>query len=226
LPDAEATLQALKSCTSMLVLDIYHSFLARPLSLKNLQDDIYVVGGAYKYLQAGEGACFLYTPPKAEKLRPQFTGWYAHFESLEAPPQAQVEYGKGAWRFWGSTFDPTPLYRLQAVLRFFKAQGLSDHVIHEHSLTLQERCLEILRDLKRQAEWQKLLTEAARHVLPASERGNFLSFPLKGGEARKIQQELAGQKILCDSRESQQQSYLRFGFGLYHELADLDRLQS
>ncbi len=46
----------------------------------------WVVGGGYKYLQLGEGNCFIRLPPHASGLRPVITGWYAEFEALTMAP--------------------------------------------------------------------------------------------------------------------------------------------
>jgi kynureninase len=220
LPEADRLLGELKRLCPMVVLDTYHSFLARPFSLAAHQEDLFVLGGAYKYLQAGEGACFLYTPPRAEKLRPKFTGWYAHFASLGGKAPAVNDYTPGAFRFWGSTFDPTALYRLRAVFKFLETHKLSATHLHAHSLALQETCLEILTQNPSREDWIRRLADAARHAVPSYDRGNFLSFRLPPGEAREIQSRLEELKILSDSRETGDASFLRFGFGLYHDFED------
>jgi kynureninase len=224
LPDSENLLPQLKSQCQMLVLDTYHSFMARPFSLKNLQEDIYVLGGGYKYLQAGEGVCFLYTPPKAEELRPKYTGWYAHFESLDTKPSAQCGYAIKAWRFWGSTFDPSSMYRLQSVFDFLDQHDLTTEVIHDHSVNLQEQCIKKITQLDSKSNWVDLLKKSSSQLLAAASRGNFLSFPLPSGIALEIQGHLKKLKILTDSRESSSQSFLRLGFGLYHDEEDLEIL--
>lgn len=225
-PELDRVLGDLKKLCPMLVLDTYHSFLARPLSLGAHEEDLFVLGGAYKYLQAGEGACFLYTPPRAEKLRPKFTGWYAHFASLGGKAPARCDYTPGAFRFWGSTFDPSALYRLRAVLRFLDAHKLSAASLHAHSVALQETCLEILTQNPSREDWVRRLADAATRVVPSFERGNFLSFQLPPGEAREIQSRLEELKILSDSRETGDASFLRFGFGLYHDFEDCGLLKS
>lgn len=232
IPEYEKLLKDLAPFCKMIVLDTYHSFLARPVSLKNLENEIYVLGGGYKYAQSGEGCCFLYTPAKADELRPSNTGWFAHFDSLEAPAKqgasqgaSTVDYSKGAFRFWGSTFDPSGLYRMKAVLKFLKTHNLDATKLHTHSLELQEECLKIIQSNTSNTPSFKALKSALTHVIPASERGNFLSFKLPTGQARLVQEELAGNKILSDSRESGTASYLRFGFGLYHDLSDLKALK-
>lgn len=222
-PNCEALLKSLAPLCQMLILDTYHSFFARPFSLEGLENEIYVLGGGYKYLQSGEGTCFLYTPPKAESLRPQNTGWFAHFESLDRPHLSKelVDYSKGAFRFWGSTFDPTGLYRLRSVFDFIHKYSLNVEKIHKHSIDLQNHFLKNIENSK--SKCFENLKSVLDKVLNAPERGNFLSFQLSPNKAKQIQNSLLKQNILCDSRESGDSSFLRFGLGLYHDFEDINQ---
>ncbi|WP_408896116.1 hypothetical protein ACJ5H2_14490 [Nocardioides sp. R1-1] len=93
-----------------LLVDAYHQLGVVPLSLRaEGLDDAWVVGGGYKYLQLGEGNCFLRLPPHATSLRPVVTGWFAD----ESDP------------FAGATYDPTSHYRGARVMDFFAEQGLA-----------------------------------------------------------------------------------------------------
>jgi kynureninase len=65
-----------------LLVDAYHALGCLPFELPS--DATWVVGGGYKYLQLGEGNCFLRLPPHADELRPAITGWYAEFEEMAA----------------------------------------------------------------------------------------------------------------------------------------------
>ena len=86
----------------------------------------WVVGGGYKYLQLGEGNCFLRLPAHAGDLRPVGHGWYAEFGALaDEHDPSRVAYGRGAERFAGSTYDPTSHYRAARVFAFFEEQGLT-----------------------------------------------------------------------------------------------------
>jgi kynureninase len=110
---------------AMLLLDAYHALGAIPFSLPELGlESAFVVGGGYKYLQLGEGNCFLRAPEGCE-LRPVVTGWFSEFAELadDKVPGA-VRYGKGPARFAGSTFDPTSQYRAAAVMDFFTEHAL------------------------------------------------------------------------------------------------------
>jgi kynureninase len=115
-----------------LLVDVYHLVGPRRVSLPALGlAGAWVVGGGYKYLQHGEGNCWLRLPPQAAELRPVITGWYAEFDALAAEhrPGDPVPYGGLPARFAGSTYDPTSHYRAVRVLRFFAERGLTAEVL-------------------------------------------------------------------------------------------------
>jgi kynureninase len=124
-------LQALaRACVhagAQIVVDAYHALGAIPFALHEQGlGSAWVLGGGYKYLQLGEGNCFLRLPAHAEELRPAITGWYAEFGALAAEHDpSRVAYGRGAERFAGSTYDPTSHYRAARVFAFFHEQGLT-----------------------------------------------------------------------------------------------------
>jgi len=119
------TAAACRAHGAVLVIDSYHALGALDWTLA--QDDLhdaFVVGGGYKYLQQGEGVCFLRWPA-GTALRPLVTGWFAEFGDVHAPPRGGVAYGDGPERFAGSTYDPTCHYRAAAVLDFFDSQHMT-----------------------------------------------------------------------------------------------------
>jgi kynureninase len=118
-----------------LLLDVYHQLNVVPLSLADEGlADAFVVGGGYKYCQLGEGNAFLRLPRDVGDLRPVITGWYSEFSALEhAGRSRRVEYGQGADRFAGATYDPTSHYRAAAVFGFFEKQRLTPPLLREVS---------------------------------------------------------------------------------------------
>lgn len=108
-----------------LLVDAYHSLGVVPLSIPGEElDGAFLVGGGYKYLQMGEGNCFLRVPPGRD-LRPAVTGWFAEFEALaRGHDPNEVAYGAGAAAFAGATYDPTSHYRAAAVLDFWDEHHL------------------------------------------------------------------------------------------------------
>jgi kynureninase len=128
------------------VVDAYHQFGALPFDLGGLES-AWIVGGGYKYLELGEGNCFMRLPPHAQQLRPVVTGWYAEFDSLAASRAPhETQYSSGGDRFAGATYDPTSHYRAARVFDFFAEHGLTPHVLRGislHQTTLIAQRLEL-----------------------------------------------------------------------------------
>ena len=119
---------------------------------------------------SGEGACFLAIPPGCD-LRPADTGWYAAFDALSGAPGDAVPYSTDAFRFWGSTFDPSGLYRFNAVMDWLAGLGVTVGDIHAHAQRLESRFLAGLEELALPS------LPVASLVPPAGvARGNFLAF--------------------------------------------------
>jgi selenocysteine lyase/cysteine desulfurase len=197
---------------AVVAVDGYHAFMAIPVALGPLGDRIFYTAGGYKYVQAGEGACFL-TLPAGCTLRPVYTGWYSDFGRLSGAQGEAVGYGADAMRFWGSTFDASGLYRFNAVMRWLRELGITAREIHIHVATLERRFLAGLGDMP------LARLPLSRLTPPAGEpRGNFLTFDLD--DAESVEQRLAAAAILVDRRGRR----VRFGFGVYHDEAFVDAL--
>jgi kynureninase len=118
------------SLDAELLVDVYHAFGVMRVPLP---EKAWVVGGGYKYLQLGEGNCFLRVPPHADELRPRFTGWFAEFAEMAAEHRpGDVEYPRGGMRFAGATYDPTSHYRAARVFDFFAEHGLTPEALREN----------------------------------------------------------------------------------------------
>ncbi|AFV00575.1 aminotransferase class V-fold PLP-dependent enzyme [Simiduia agarivorans] len=116
-----------------LLVDVYHALNVVPVDVQAMGlVQAFIVGGGYKYCQLGEGNCFLRVPPGCD-WRPVNTGWYAEFALLESSHGDQVQYGKGAAAFAGSTYDPTSHYRAAAVFDFFQQRALTPALLRQIS---------------------------------------------------------------------------------------------
>ena len=197
---------------ALVVIDGYHAFCALPVDLSATHRRAFYIGGGYKYAMAGEGACFLAIPPGCT-LRPVDTGWYASIDTLSGPADVQVPYGEDATRFWGATFDPSGLYRFNAAMDWLQSTGTTIANVHAHAHRLQDRFLAALAG----ANASNL---APRHLVPpvGVPRGNFLTFDVDDAEG--VQQRLKDGGIYIDRRDRR----IRFGFGVYHDEAMVDRL--
>jgi kynureninase len=184
-----------------LLVDVYHALGCMPVPLgEQGLESAWVVGGGYKYLQLGEGNCFLRLPPQADELRPAFTGWFAEFAEMTAAHEpGALEYPKGGMRFAGATYDPTSHYRAARVFDFFVEQGLTPDALRENYLR------------------QTTLLAAALDVPGRREDyGGFLTLELP--DAEEVSRRLAEQGVMADSRGR----HLRLGPAPYVSDAQLE----
>ena len=209
LRDVDALVKALPANT-MVVLDGYHGFCAVPTSLKAIEDRCFYVAGGYKYAMAGEGACFLHVP-KSTSFRPRNTGWFAAFGALQEKSKDRVPYASSGGAFMGATFDPSGLYRLNAVMRWRQSVGFTTSAARAHAHSLQQRFLAGLSESSLVQRDQLVVSEAGR-------RGQFLTF--RTSDAKALSAELETRNVFTDARDDR----LRFGFGPYQDDADVEQL--
>ncbi|WP_028968715.1 class V aminotransferase [Sphingomonas sp. URHD0057] len=193
------------------VIDGYHAFMgvADPFGEEAARSAFYL-GGGYKYAMAGEGCAFLHAPPEFGD-RPPVTGWFAEFEDLSLPP-GSVGYARDASRFLGATFDPSALYRFNAVQRTLADHGLTTARISAHVAELQAQLVGGIA--------QTALAEAdLLNPLDGSPHARFLAF--RSGDAQRWYQQLKAKNCITDVRGD----VLRIGFGVYQDPEDVERLR-
>jgi len=182
-----------------LLVDVYHALGAVPFEPAGLES-AWLVGGGYKYLQLGEGNCFLRLPPHALGSRPVITGWFAEFDLLAAEHgNGATGYPAGSGRFAGATYDPTSHYRATRVLEFFADHGLTPDYLRQVSL----RQVGLLADLFDALDVPASVIARIPGARP--EFGGFLA--LRTPYAARLRAELAARGVQCDSRGP----YLRLG---------------
>ena len=191
------------------VIDGYHAFMAieNPLSETTAETAFYL-GGGYKYAMAGEGCAFMHCPPGFGP-RPPVTGWFAEFGDLTAPPGSSVGYTSDAMRFMGATFDPSALYRFNAVRRMLRAEGLTTAAISAHVAALQQRLLDAI-------EGSPIGRAELLNPLDDAPHARFLAF--RTPKAADWNARLLAKDCITDVRGD----VLRIGLALYHDEADVD----
>lgn len=197
------------------IVDGYHGFMATPTDLSGIADKVFYVSGGYKYAMTGEGAGFLHAPGGYCE-RPVVTGWFAEFGNLMGPPEG-VQYRGDAGRFWGATFESTPLYRFNGVRRMLDEQGLTTADVSAHALALQTRFQAALDDGE---AGQLSDATVINQVVGTGPRARFLA--LKHGDAQAWRARLLEANVVTDVRDDT----IRFGFGLYQDMEDVERLIS
>jgi selenocysteine lyase/cysteine desulfurase len=192
------------------VIDGYHGFMAVPTDLSGVADKVFYVGGGYKYAMAGEGCAFLHAPAGFAP-RPEITGWYAAFGDLVAPPGG-VGYTEDAMRLVGATFDPSGLYRFNAVRDMLTAEGLMTEDVSAHVFALQKQLWAAIQ------EGHAGALQEARLLNPLGETPGARFLALEHKDAQAWQQALHGAGIITDVRGD----VLRIGLGLYHDAEDIE----
>ena len=204
-PDIDRIVSSASDTNAFIVIDGYHSFMARPVDLASIQERAFFLAGGYKYAMSGEGVCFMHCPPGYGE-RPVNTGWYAGFGELESGVGQKVPFSTDGNRFAGATFDPSGIYRMAAVLSWLRDQDIDAADISRYVRGLQEHFMSA--------------GVAPGTLLPASElpRGNFLTF--RTDSAGDLYKRLHEADVITDYRGDR----LRIGFGVYQDQDDVDEL--
>jgi kynureninase len=213
-PGLDELVAACAESGAELLVDVYHALGALPFTAgEHGLERAWIVGGGYKYLQLGEGNCFLRLPPQAGTMRPVYTGWFAEFEELAAEhDSAGVSYGSGGARFAGSTYDPTSHYRAARVFDFFAERELTPELLRsvsQHQTVLLARLID---DLGLPDE---VLTRDRE--TPREQFGGFLA--LESPQAEDLARRLAEEGVLADARGR----WLRLGPAPYLSDAQLEQ---
>jgi selenocysteine lyase/cysteine desulfurase len=191
------------------VLDLYHSFMAIPCDFSRVADRVFLLGGGYKYAMTGEGAGYIHAPP-GYALRPEYTGWFADFVAMEGKQQG-VAYSADGGRFLGATYDPTPLYRFNAVSAMLTRQGLDTREITARVAALRA----MLEEAIASGEAGRLRDAELLH--PNREPPDARFVALRHPNAVLWKSRLMAANIITDARDD----VLRIGLGLYHDESDV-----
>jgi selenocysteine lyase/cysteine desulfurase len=191
------------------VIDGYHAFMAIEAPFPaTAAGSAFYLGGGYKYAMAGEGCAFLHAP-SGFGPRPPVTGWFAEIDDLTLPP-GTVGYPKDAMRFVGATFDPSGLYRFNAVQRALAENGLTTARISAHVERLQKRLLDAVAGTA-------LGRSELLNPVDGRPHARFLAF--RSDRAEVWRDQLKARNCVVDVRGH----VLRVGLGLYHDDSDVDR---
>ncbi len=177
-------LRAARSAGALVLLDVYHHAGALPLDLAALDVD-FAVGGSYKYLRGGPGACWLYVRPGlVDTMRSLDTGWFAKHDvfNYERPDPPQFGEGGDAW------LESTPpvLAPVQALAGLELTLELGVERLRAYSLQQKQRLAGLLAEKGVQAEGA------------GEDHGAFLTVTYP--EATRLAGELARRGIKTDAR--------------------------
>lgn len=143
LPELPRIVAATHSAGGRILLDVYHSLGVFPVDVM-AHDVDFVVGGSYKYLRGGPGACFLYIAPRLldGSLRTLDIGWFAKRDTFAYARPDPPELAEGGDAFLESTPPVLPAYQARAGQALLLALGVER--CRAYSLVLQQRLVQHL----------------------------------------------------------------------------------
>ena len=143
LVDLDAIVRAAHTAGGRVLLDVYHSLGAMPVDVTRGDVD-FAVGGSYKYLRGGPGACFLYLHPRHldGSLRTLDIGWFAKRDPFAYVRPDPPQLAEGGDAFLESTPPVITCYQARAGQQLVLALGPSR--IRAYSLHQQRTLVERL----------------------------------------------------------------------------------
>jgi kynureninase len=131
---------------AMVLLDVYHHAGVIPLDLAALEAD-FAVGGSYKYLRGGPGACWLYVRPGLiDSMRTPDTGWFAKKDAFSYLRPEPPEFGAGGDAWLEST--PPVLACFQALAGLELTLELGVDRLRKYSMAQKQLLAELLPEIE------------------------------------------------------------------------------
>ncbi|HKU85173.1 MAG TPA: aminotransferase class V-fold PLP-dependent enzyme, partial [Casimicrobiaceae bacterium] len=145
LDDVEGIVRATHAADGRMLLDVYHSLGALPVDVQRSDVD-FAVGGSYKYLRGGPGACFLYLHSRHldGSLRTLDIGWFAKRSPFAYERPDPPQFATGGDAFLESTPPVLTAYQARAGQRLVLALG--PERIRAYSLLQQRRLVSLLAE--------------------------------------------------------------------------------
>ncbi|MEE8126449.1 MAG: aminotransferase class V-fold PLP-dependent enzyme [Nitrospirales bacterium] len=171
---------------AQVLVDLYHAGGVLPIDIETLGAD-FAIGGCYKYLRGGPGACWLYVHPRhlMGSLIPLDTGWFAQPKPFEFLRPEVAQFAEGGDAFLESTPPILPYYQARAGLTFTLAMGVNR--LRAYSL-------------QQQAKLTELLTQNHIPVIgQPAQRGAFLAIADKSADT--VASKLKELKVIIDARD-------------------------
>ena len=190
LPGLPALIATARGVGAKVLLDVYHSLGVMPVDVTALDVD-FAVGGAYKYLRGGPGACFLYLHPRhlEGSLATLDIGWFAKRDPFTYQRPDPPAWAAGGDAFLESTPPIVTWYQARAGQIFTLAVGVER--LRMLSQALQRRLVRLLA------------AEGVNAMGGSGDRGAFcvLSFETRDqGAAQRCVLALGERGLACDAR--------------------------
>jgi kynureninase len=190
LPQLSSIVTRAHAAGARVLLDIYHSLGVFPVDICALDAD-FAVGGSYKYLRGGPGACFLYVHPRLLDggLRTLDMGWFAKEAPFDYARPDPPRYGAGGDAWLESTPAVLPFYQARAGQVLTLAIGVAR--LREYSLARQRTLVAALAD------------RGVPALGATEDRGAFVVVPFAAEDesaASRCVEALAARGVVTDAR--------------------------
>jgi kynureninase len=169
-----------------LLVDSYHAIGVIPVNVDQMHAD-FMIGGSYKYLRGGPGACFLYISPQVldSRLRPLDTGWFANSDAFAYHRPSPPVLKSGGDAFLESTPPVLTWYQARSGQEFTLAMGVER--LRAYSLNQ----LDALRGY---------LAAAGIHAVTGGDATHGAFLVIRLTNAMELPEKLDREGIVCDAR--------------------------
>jgi len=183
--DLHQLADACHSIGARLLVDAYHAIGVFPVDVAAMRAD-FLIGGSYKYLRGGPGACFLYLSPEmlAGGLRPLDTGWFASEDTFGFERRDPPLLRSGGDAFLESTPPVLTYYQARSGQQF--ALALSVERLREYG--------------QRQLRQFKLYLADGGIEAIGGDDGHGAFLAIRHKDAGDLADELAKSNIITDAR--------------------------
>jgi kynureninase len=169
-----------------LLVDSYHAVGVIPMDVVQLGAD-FVIGGSYKYLRGGPGACFLYIAPAVLEggFRPLDIGWFANADPFGYQRPELPVLNHGGDGFLESTPPVLTWYQARSGLEFTLAMGVQR--LRAYSLMQ----LNALRGY---------LADAGINTVKGGDESHGAFLAIRLAKAMEFPARLQREGVICDAR--------------------------
>jgi kynureninase len=181
----EQLADACHSLGAKLLVDSYHAIGVFPVDVTAMRVD-FAIGGSYKYLRGGPGACFLYLSPEilASGLRPLDTGWFAGENTFGYERRDPPLLRAGGDAFLESTPPVLTYYQARSGQQF--TQSITVERLHEYGK-------------KQLSQLKRYLADAGIESIGGDAgHGAFLS--VRHPNARNLAKKIEQSNVITDAR--------------------------
>jgi kynureninase len=164
-PSVENLVAQAHAGRALVLLDVYHHAGVLPF---NVGEADFAVGGSYKYLRGGPGACWLYVHPRHHQRITPDTGWFAKKDMFAYQRPEPPQFGPGGDAWLESTPPVLPPVQALAGLEFTLEMGVER--IRAHNLRQKQLLASLLPVSGSGEEHGAFVTITRRDATAISER--------------------------------------------------------